>query len=176
MKCGNTWYSSRDAISSLVIKTSASPPNVGVAPWATSKFDEVEKDLQADHVPAAPSTETKSSPRDTKGSPTPPPHHHYEEVENILHEHLSVANPTVEEFVNTNPQPAVATTEEKLTPSPKTISETDTENGKSRPPPPEVTTDSRSELEISHVDGVTGSFLPENSAANGTSHPVGHKA
>lgn len=175
MKCGNTWYSSRDAISSLVIKTNAAPPNVGIAPWATSKFDEVEKDIQAghaadaaDHVP----TETKSSPTptptptDTITSPTPPPHHHYDEVENTLHEHLPVTNPTAEDFVNTN----VQADEKKQTPLPKNSSDLDTENGKSRPPKaPEVTGEAKSELEISHVDGGMGNPAAENVATNGTS-------
>ncbi|XP_042460685.1 uncharacterized protein LOC122044225 [Zingiber officinale] len=42
--CGNTWYASRDAISSLTINTSVAG-NVGTAPWATAKFDAVEKSL-----------------------------------------------------------------------------------------------------------------------------------
>lgn len=176
MKCGNTWYSSRDAISSLVIKTNAAPPNVGIAPWATSKFDEVEKDLQAgshtadaDQVTATTSTETKSL-TDTKGSATPP---HYEDVENTLQEHLPVTNPVAETFVNTGPQPAPAT-EVKQTPSPKLASEPDAENGKPTPPPAEVSTDHRTELEKPHVDGIIGSFLPENpNVPNGTGD---HKA
>lgn len=177
MKCGNTWYSSRDAISSLVIKTNEAPPNVGVAPWATSKFDEVERDLQAGHtadadqVPATASTETKPL-TDTKGSASP---HHYEDVENTLQEHLSVTNPVAETFVNIDAQPAAAA-ELKQTPSPKIASESDAENGKPTPPPAEVSTDHRTELEKPHVDGITGSFLPENPAPNGTSHSGDHKA
>ncbi|KAG0614610.1 hypothetical protein M758_6G190200 [Ceratodon purpureus] len=176
MKCGNTWYSSRDAISSLVIKTAGGPPNVGIAPWATSKFDEVEKDIQsgsvtpdADNSSAATVIETKS-PRDAK---PPTPHHtrHYEEVENILNEHLSVANPAVEELVSTNPQAAGATEEKQ-----DKHTGIDTENTKSKPPPPEVTTDSKSEPEKSHVDGATGSALPEKSATDGTTQTVEHSA
>lgn len=43
--CGNTWYASRDAISSLTIDTLSITQNVGTAPWATAKFEEVEKML-----------------------------------------------------------------------------------------------------------------------------------
>lgn len=42
--CGHTWYASRDAISSLTIDTSVAG-NVGTAPWATAKFDAIEKSL-----------------------------------------------------------------------------------------------------------------------------------
>ena len=52
LKCGNTWYSSRDSISSLTIQTVHPNLTVGTAPWATSKFEEVEREL--------------TSPRDTK--------------------------------------------------------------------------------------------------------------
>ncbi|KAK8964209.1 hypothetical protein KSP40_PGU019996 [Platanthera guangdongensis] len=43
--CGNMWYASRDAISSLTINTPSVGGNVGTAPWATAKFEEVEKKL-----------------------------------------------------------------------------------------------------------------------------------
>lgn len=43
--CGNMWYASRDAISSLTINTTSVGGNVGTAPWATAKFEEVEKKL-----------------------------------------------------------------------------------------------------------------------------------
>ncbi|KAK1266678.1 hypothetical protein QJS04_geneDACA000424 [Acorus gramineus] len=43
--CGHTWYASRDAISSLTIDTPNAVSNVGTAPWATAKFDAVEKKL-----------------------------------------------------------------------------------------------------------------------------------
>ncbi|PKA53193.1 hypothetical protein AXF42_Ash009923 [Apostasia shenzhenica] len=43
--CGNNWYASRDDISSLTIETSSAVQNVGAAPWATSKFEDVEKKL-----------------------------------------------------------------------------------------------------------------------------------
>lgn len=43
LKCGNSWYASRDSISSLTIE-SVNPANpVGSAPGATTKFEEVEK-------------------------------------------------------------------------------------------------------------------------------------
>ncbi|KAJ7543475.1 hypothetical protein O6H91_09G039600 [Diphasiastrum complanatum] len=45
LKCGHSWYASRDSISSLSIETVTPSPTVGTAPWATSKFDYVEKEL-----------------------------------------------------------------------------------------------------------------------------------
>lgn len=43
LKCGNSWYASRDSISSLTIE-SVNPVNpVGTAPGATTKFEEAEK-------------------------------------------------------------------------------------------------------------------------------------
>nr|CAD1834831.1 unnamed protein product [Ananas comosus var. bracteatus] len=43
--CGHTWYAPRDAISSLTIDTPNIVGNVGTAPWATAKFEDVEKKL-----------------------------------------------------------------------------------------------------------------------------------
>ncbi|KAH7662999.1 BAH domain proteins protein [Dioscorea alata] len=43
--CGHTWYASRDAISSLTIDTPTVVGNVGTAPWATAKFENVAKKL-----------------------------------------------------------------------------------------------------------------------------------
>ncbi|KAJ1406015.1 Transcription elongation factor S-II, central domain [Sesbania bispinosa] len=43
--CGNSWYASRDAVSVLTIDASDSKRNVGTAPWATAKFEDVEKKL-----------------------------------------------------------------------------------------------------------------------------------
>ncbi|KAJ6933614.1 hypothetical protein NC651_008876 [Populus alba x Populus x berolinensis] len=43
--CGNSWYASRDEVSMLLIDTPNSARSVGTAPWATAKFDEVEKKL-----------------------------------------------------------------------------------------------------------------------------------
>ncbi|XP_078439795.1 bromo-adjacent homology (BAH) domain-containing protein [Wolffia australiana] len=43
--CGHTWYASGDAISSLTIDAPSAGGNVGTAPWATVKFDAVEKKL-----------------------------------------------------------------------------------------------------------------------------------
>ncbi|OIV93542.1 hypothetical protein TanjilG_28699 [Lupinus angustifolius] len=43
--CGNSWYASRDAVSVLTIDGSNSKKSVGTAPWATSKFENVEKKL-----------------------------------------------------------------------------------------------------------------------------------
>ncbi|KAJ0970188.1 hypothetical protein J5N97_023065 [Dioscorea zingiberensis] len=43
--CGHTWYASRDAISSLTIDAPNVVGNVGTAPWATAKFENVAKKL-----------------------------------------------------------------------------------------------------------------------------------
>ncbi|KAJ7299264.1 hypothetical protein O6H91_Y265200 [Diphasiastrum complanatum] len=46
LKCGHSWYASRDSISSLTIeRVNPSPPTVGTAPWATSKFEDIQKGL-----------------------------------------------------------------------------------------------------------------------------------
>lgn len=46
LKCGNSWYSSRDSISSLTIQTVSPKLTVGAAPWATSsKSEDVEREL-----------------------------------------------------------------------------------------------------------------------------------
>ncbi|VAH60748.1 unnamed protein product [Triticum turgidum subsp. durum] len=45
ISCGYTWFSSRDAISSLTVDTPSSGGNVGTAPWATAKFDVLQKQL-----------------------------------------------------------------------------------------------------------------------------------
>ncbi|XP_077223285.1 bromo-adjacent homology (BAH) domain-containing protein isoform X2 [Tasmannia lanceolata] len=42
--CGNSWYASRDSISPLTATPNA-VGNVGTAPWATAKFEDVEKKL-----------------------------------------------------------------------------------------------------------------------------------
>eukprot|EP00249_Psilotum_nudum_P016101 c25658_g1_i1 orf=126-1961(+) len=51
LKCGYSWYSSRDSISSLTIETVNPRLTVGTAPWATSKFEEVEKELASPREP-----------------------------------------------------------------------------------------------------------------------------
>lgn len=43
--CGNTWYASRDEVSTLTIDGPNSAKSLGTAPWATSKFEDVEKNL-----------------------------------------------------------------------------------------------------------------------------------
>ncbi|KMZ67140.1 hypothetical protein ZOSMA_277G00010, partial [Zostera marina] len=43
--CGHTWYASRDDITSLSTDTEKAVANVGTAPLATSKFENVEKKL-----------------------------------------------------------------------------------------------------------------------------------
>ncbi|KAK6935385.1 hypothetical protein RJ641_035540, partial [Dillenia turbinata] len=45
MSCGHTWYASRDEVSMLTIDAPSSAKNVGTAPWATAKFEDVEKKL-----------------------------------------------------------------------------------------------------------------------------------
>lgn len=43
--CGHSWYASRDAVSMLTIDGPGSAASVGAAPWATAKFENVEKQL-----------------------------------------------------------------------------------------------------------------------------------
>lgn len=43
--CGHSWYASRDAVSMLTIDGPGSATSVGAAPWATAKFENVEKQL-----------------------------------------------------------------------------------------------------------------------------------
>lgn len=43
--CGNTWYASSDEVSTLTIDEPNSARSVGTAPWATAKFEDVEKKL-----------------------------------------------------------------------------------------------------------------------------------
>ncbi|CAN6461710.1 unnamed protein product [Victoria cruziana] len=45
LQCGNTWYTTRDAISTMTQETSNPAVSVGTAPWATAKFEDVEKKL-----------------------------------------------------------------------------------------------------------------------------------
>ncbi|KAM0850186.1 hypothetical protein ACQ4PT_053247 [Festuca glaucescens] len=45
ISCGHTWFSSRDAISSLTVDAPSTGGNVGTAPWATAKFDVLQKQL-----------------------------------------------------------------------------------------------------------------------------------
>nr|GEW77672.1 bromo adjacent homology (BAH) domain-containing protein [Tanacetum cinerariifolium] len=50
--CGNSWYASRDEASALTIDGPSSAKNVGTAPWATAKFEDVEKKLVSPRDPA----------------------------------------------------------------------------------------------------------------------------
>lgn len=43
--CGHSWFASRDEVSDLTIDASDSKRSVGTAPWATAKFEDVEKKL-----------------------------------------------------------------------------------------------------------------------------------
>lgn len=103
LKCGHTWYSSRDAISSLEMNTMATP-TVGIAPWATSKFEEVEKDIMSPRPAPSPQPMDTASGNIASPKPkvlsTPSFKSHYEEVENTLSEKLPVTNPVVKDFVN----------------------------------------------------------------------------
>ncbi|KAL2490008.1 bromo-adjacent-like proteiny (BAH) domain-containing protein [Forsythia ovata] len=49
--CGNTWYASRDDASALTIEGPSSAGNVGTAPLATSKFEDVEKRMLSPRCP-----------------------------------------------------------------------------------------------------------------------------
>ncbi|GJW54124.1 hypothetical protein Tco_0098209 [Tanacetum coccineum] len=50
--CGNSWYASRDEASALTIDGPSSAKTVGTAPWATAKFEDVEKKLVSPRDPA----------------------------------------------------------------------------------------------------------------------------
>ncbi|PKI50962.1 hypothetical protein CRG98_028692 [Punica granatum] len=54
--CGHSWYASRDAVSMLTIDGPGAATSVGAAPWATAKFENVEKQL--------------ASPRGESGKPS----------------------------------------------------------------------------------------------------------
>lgn len=43
--CGHSWYASRDEASKLTIDAPTTARSVGTAPWATAKFEEIEKKL-----------------------------------------------------------------------------------------------------------------------------------
>lgn len=43
--CGHSWYASRDEASKLTIDAPSATRSVGTAPWATAKFEDVEKQL-----------------------------------------------------------------------------------------------------------------------------------
>ncbi|CAJ1937432.1 unnamed protein product [Sphenostylis stenocarpa] len=45
ISCGHSWFASRDEVSDLTIDASDSKRSVGTAPWATAKFEDVEKKL-----------------------------------------------------------------------------------------------------------------------------------
>ncbi|XP_022996068.1 uncharacterized protein LOC111491384 [Cucurbita maxima] len=50
--CGHSWYASRDELSLLTIDAATnSTKSVGTAPWATAKFEDVEKSLLSPHEP-----------------------------------------------------------------------------------------------------------------------------
>lgn len=86
--CGNMWYASRDEASSLTIDGPSSAKTVGTAPWATAKFEDVEKKLVSprDNHPTAASESVKkgndperqrsfnkSRAEDQDNPPPPPP-------------------------------------------------------------------------------------------------------
>lgn len=78
LKCGNSWYSARDSIAALSIQTVSPKLTVGVAPWATAKFDEVERDMMnpreggqvaaevSDEIPTLPTENVHSTPVPTE--------------------------------------------------------------------------------------------------------------
>ena len=55
--CGHAWYASGDAISSLTIDRPNAAGNVGTAPWATAKFEDVEKKLVSPRDPDKPAVD-----------------------------------------------------------------------------------------------------------------------
>uniref|UniRef100_A0A7N0V5V7 Uncharacterized protein n=1 Tax=Kalanchoe fedtschenkoi TaxID=63787 RepID=A0A7N0V5V7_KALFE len=60
--CGNTWYASRDEVSTLTIDGPNTTKNVGTAPLATTKFEEVEKILGSPRKNKETSTEAPKNP------------------------------------------------------------------------------------------------------------------
>ncbi|KAI3687548.1 hypothetical protein L1987_81245 [Smallanthus sonchifolius] len=62
--CGNMWYASRDEASTLTIDGPSSAKTVGTAPWATAKFEDVEKKLVSprDRTPNNESLKKPSDP------------------------------------------------------------------------------------------------------------------
>ncbi|KAK9079652.1 hypothetical protein SSX86_001325 [Deinandra increscens subsp. villosa] len=91
--CGNSWYASRDEASSLTIDGPSSAKTVGSAPWATAKFEDVEKKMvsprdrapapandslkkQADLLATIPERQksfSKTRPEEQDNPPPPPP-------------------------------------------------------------------------------------------------------
>ncbi|CAA6655954.1 unnamed protein product [Spirodela intermedia] len=63
--CGHTWSASIDDVSSLTIDSPSAVGNVGAAPWATAKFEDVERKLLSPHEagiePYIPVLETRRS-------------------------------------------------------------------------------------------------------------------
>ncbi|KAK9120462.1 hypothetical protein Syun_018079 [Stephania yunnanensis] len=51
--CGNTWYASRDEVSTLTIEAPNTTSNVGTVPLATAKFEDVEKLTSPRESPAS---------------------------------------------------------------------------------------------------------------------------
>ncbi|KAL3682396.1 hypothetical protein R1sor_000418 [Riccia sorocarpa] len=106
LKCGHSWYGSRDSVSSLTTgptDIAKASPTVGLAPWATSKFEEVEKELispkggDAEKVPGGhESLSTLFTPEPRKEADEARVHpSHYRDVENTLHEHITLPSPVV---------------------------------------------------------------------------------
>lgn len=67
ISCGHTWFSSRDAISSLTVDAPSTGGNVGTAPWATAKFDVLQKQLasprdQPDNKPGTDALQKSTAP------------------------------------------------------------------------------------------------------------------
>ncbi|KAM0024243.1 putative BAH domain, transcription elongation factor S-II, central domain-containing protein [Helianthus debilis subsp. tardiflorus] len=84
--CGNMWYASQDEASTLTINGPGSAKNVGTAPWATAKFEDVEKKLVSPRanpslgkptepvtIPEKQKPLNKLRPEDEDKPPPPPP-------------------------------------------------------------------------------------------------------
>ncbi|CAM8884448.1 unnamed protein product [Rhodiola kirilowii] len=70
--CGNTWYASRDEVATLTIDGPNTTKNVGTAPLATTKFEDVEKKLASPHKNKETSTETPKNPTPQPASSVDP--------------------------------------------------------------------------------------------------------
>jgi hypothetical protein len=99
LKCGSSWYGSQDSLSSITTDDQSNlAPSVGLAPLATSKFEVVEKELQSPRESERPpgAQESLSSPPTTKAEKVeeiPATESHYDEVERILTEPISLSGP-----------------------------------------------------------------------------------
>ncbi|CAM6098222.1 unnamed protein product [Calypogeia fissa] len=94
LKCGTSWYGSRDSVSTVTTDDQVNVSPVGLAPWATSKFEEVEKELQSPRESERPPAGQESLQTVPEGAEeTQAPESHYAEVERMLTEPIALSGP-----------------------------------------------------------------------------------